>query len=97
MVPEVGVDHGEKQRIMARAAGWMVGGGPEPSDDSARTRRPKAAKISAGADSFGSFRWERIAESKCVKSIGPGTHKGAASRLYSGSGFPAPGTEVTCW
>ena len=34
MVPEVGVDHGEKQRPMALAAGWMGGGGLEPSADS---------------------------------------------------------------
>ena len=31
MVPEVGVDHGEKQRPIALAAGRMVGGGLEPS------------------------------------------------------------------
>jgi len=55
------------------------------------------SKISVGTDCFGSFRWERIAESKCVKSVGPGPHKGVASCLYSGSGFPAPATEVTCW
>jgi len=54
-------------------------------------------KISVGTDSSGSFRWERIAESKCVKSVGPGPHTGVASRLYSGSGVPAPGTDVTCW
>ena len=34
MVPEAGVDHGEKQRLLARAAGRMVGGGSEPSADS---------------------------------------------------------------
>ena len=42
MVPEVGVDHGEKLRAMALAAGRMVGGGLEPSADSAGTRRPEA-------------------------------------------------------
>ena len=42
MVPEVGVDHGEKLRAMALAAGRMVGGGLEPSADSAGTRRPQA-------------------------------------------------------
>jgi len=41
-MPEVGVDHGEKQRPMALAAGWMGGGGLEPSADSAGTRRPQA-------------------------------------------------------
>ena len=30
-MPEVGVDHGEKQRPMAPAAGRMGGGGLEPS------------------------------------------------------------------
>ena len=38
-----GVDHGEKQRPMALAAGRMDGGGLEPSADSDGTRRPKAA------------------------------------------------------
>ena len=54
-------------------------------------------KISVGTDRCGSFRWERIAESKCVKSVDSGPHKGVASRLYSSIGFPTPGTEVTCW
>ena len=44
MVPEVGVDLGEKQRLMAPAAGRMVGGGREPSAVSDETRRPKAAR-----------------------------------------------------
>ena len=43
MVPEAGVDHVEKQRPMALAAGGIDGGGLEPSADSDGTRRPKAA------------------------------------------------------
>ena len=40
LVPEEGFDHGENQRLMAWAAGRMVGGGREPSADSDGTRRP---------------------------------------------------------
>jgi hypothetical protein len=36
-----GFDHGEKQRLMARAAGRMVGGGPEPFAASDVTPRPQ--------------------------------------------------------
>jgi hypothetical protein len=40
LVGRPGLDHGEKQRLMARAAGRMVGGGPEPSAASDVTPRP---------------------------------------------------------
>jgi hypothetical protein len=43
MAAEGEFDLGEKQRPMAMAAGWMNGGGLEPSADSAGKRRPKAA------------------------------------------------------
>ena len=39
MVGRPGLDHGEKQRLMARAAGRMVGGGPETSAASDVTPR----------------------------------------------------------
>ena len=41
MVPEEGVDHGEKRRPMAQAV--MPGGGLEPSADSAGTTRATRA------------------------------------------------------
>jgi len=39
MVGRPGLDHGEKQRLMALAAGRMVGGGLEPSAASDVTPR----------------------------------------------------------
>ena len=46
LVSRAGLDHGEKQRLMARAAGRVGGDGPEPSAGSDGTRRPKAASNS---------------------------------------------------
>ena len=43
MVPEVGVEHGEKQRPTVLAARRMGGGGLEPSADSDVRRRPLGA------------------------------------------------------
>ena len=44
LVSRAGLDHGEKQRLMALAAGWMGGGGLEPSAGSDGT--PRALRAS---------------------------------------------------
>jgi len=43
VVGRLGLDHGEKQRLMARAAGRMGGDGPEPYAASDVTPRPQGA------------------------------------------------------